>query len=88
MQSSIEAGGCRRHEQRGSVFNEKNKIDVLEGHGKVMVGKKVVVARGKTETEYEAKHVIIATGASFARTSQSASRWKESDWLPQSDDIR
>ena len=42
---------------------KKNKIDVLEGHGKVMVGKKVVVARGKTETEYEAKHVIIATGA-------------------------
>lgn len=42
---------------------KKNKIDVLEGHGKVMVGKKVVVARGKTETEYEAKHIIIATGA-------------------------
>ena len=42
---------------------KKNKIDVLEGHGKVMAGKKVVVARGKTETEYEAKHIIIATGA-------------------------
>ncbi|RRB03666.1 dihydrolipoyl dehydrogenase [Larkinella rosea] len=41
----------------------KNKIDVLLGNGKVKPGKKIDVtdADGKT-TEYEAKHIIIATG--------------------------
>ena len=42
---------------------KKNKIDVLDGFGKVLSGKKVSVeANGKT-TEYSAKHIIIATGA-------------------------
>jgi len=43
---------------------KKNKIDVLNGFGKVKVGKKVEVKAedGKT-TEYEADHIIIATGA-------------------------
>ncbi|GAB3322844.1 dihydrolipoyl dehydrogenase [Larkinella ripae] len=42
---------------------KKNKIDVLLGNGKVKPGKKIDVTDkdGKT-TEYEAKHVIIATG--------------------------
>jgi dihydrolipoamide dehydrogenase len=43
---------------------KKNKIDVLSGVGKVKPGKKLDVtdADGKT-TEYEAKHIIIATGS-------------------------
>src|SRR5210317_449447 len=43
---------------------KKNKIDLLEGNGKVKAGKKVDVtdADGKV-TEYSADHVIIATGA-------------------------
>jgi dihydrolipoamide dehydrogenase len=38
---------------------KKNKIDVIEGHGKLKPGKKVDV----DGTEYSAKHIIIATGA-------------------------
>ncbi|TVR36642.1 MAG: dihydrolipoyl dehydrogenase [Cryomorphaceae bacterium] len=43
---------------------KKNKIDVISGTGKVKPGKKVAVtdADGK-ESEYSAKHIIIATGA-------------------------
>lgn len=43
---------------------KKNKIDILEGFGKVKAGKKVEVKDkdGKT-TEYSAEHIIIATGA-------------------------
>ncbi|RYF46261.1 MAG: FAD-binding protein, partial [Cytophagaceae bacterium] len=43
---------------------KKNKIDVLNGVGKVIPGKKVAVtaADGKV-TEYEAKHIVIATGS-------------------------
>ncbi|MEL6636825.1 MAG: dihydrolipoyl dehydrogenase [Bacteroidota bacterium] len=41
----------------------KNKITVIEGHGKVARGKKVAVTNqeGKTTT-YDAQHIIIATG--------------------------
>jgi dihydrolipoamide dehydrogenase len=42
---------------------KKNKIDVIYGNGKIKAGKKIeVTAEGKTTT-YEAKHIIIATGA-------------------------
>jgi dihydrolipoamide dehydrogenase len=43
---------------------KKNKIDVLEGFGKLKAGKKIDVEGkdGKT-TEYSADHIIIATGA-------------------------
>ena len=42
---------------------KKNKIEVINGYGKVVKGGKVAVtADGKT-TEYAAKHTIIATGA-------------------------
>jgi dihydrolipoamide dehydrogenase len=43
---------------------KKNKIDVIEGTGKLKPGKKldVTAADGKT-TEYSADHIIIATGA-------------------------
>ncbi|MFD2565818.1 dihydrolipoyl dehydrogenase [Pseudotenacibaculum haliotis] len=43
---------------------KKNKIDIIEGFGKIKTGKKVDVtaADGKV-TEYSADHIIIATGA-------------------------
>ena len=43
---------------------KKNKIDVINGFGKIKLGKKVDVtaADGKV-TEYSADHIIIATGA-------------------------
>ena len=43
---------------------KKNKIDVLEGHGTVKKGKKVSVKDDKGNAkDYEANHIIIATGA-------------------------
>lgn len=42
---------------------KKNKIDVIEGIGKVKPGKKVGVTKDGKETEYSADHIIIATGA-------------------------
>lgn len=42
---------------------KKNKIDVLEGHGKIIPGKKVSVTQGDKTEKYEAKNIIIATGA-------------------------
>ena len=43
---------------------KKNKIDVIEGYGKLKQGKKIAVT-GKDDktTEYSADHIIIATGA-------------------------
>lgn len=42
---------------------KKNKIDVIEGFGKILPGKKVAVTQGKKTEEYQAQHIIIATGA-------------------------
>ena len=42
---------------------KKNKIDVIEGHGKIMTGKKISVIHSKKTKEYQAKNIIIATGA-------------------------
>ena len=43
---------------------KKNKIDVIDGFGKIKPGKKVVVTGSDNkETEYTADHIIIATGA-------------------------
>jgi dihydrolipoamide dehydrogenase len=42
---------------------KKNKIDVIEGTGKLKPGKKVDVTAGGSVTEYSADHIIIATGA-------------------------
>ena len=43
---------------------KKNKIDVIDGFGKVKAGKKVDVTDDKGKvTEYSADHIIIATGA-------------------------
>jgi dihydrolipoamide dehydrogenase len=43
---------------------KKNKIEVINGYGKLAPGKKVIVtdSEGK-DTEYSAEHIIIATGA-------------------------
>ncbi len=53
---------------------KKNKIDHIQGHGKVVSGKKVAVEGddGKA-TEYQANHILIATGA----------RSRQLDSLPQ-----
>ena len=43
---------------------KKNKIDVIEGFGKLKQGKKVEVTdKNDKKTEYSADHIIIATGA-------------------------
>jgi len=43
---------------------KKNKVEVLNGYGTLKPGKKVSVKDdGGKETEYSAKHIIIATGA-------------------------
>jgi dihydrolipoamide dehydrogenase len=43
---------------------KKNKIEVLNGYGKVLPGKKVVVkGENGDAAEYSANHIIIATGA-------------------------
>jgi dihydrolipoamide dehydrogenase len=43
---------------------KKNKIDHIEGFGKVLPGKKIEVKKDDGSTsEYEAKNIIIATGA-------------------------
>ena len=42
---------------------KKNKIDVIEGFGKIMPNKIVKVTNGKKTQELEGKNIIIATGA-------------------------
>lgn len=43
---------------------KKNKIDVINGYGKLKAGKKVeVTAADGTVTTYDANHIILATGA-------------------------
>lgn len=42
---------------------KKNKIDIIEGHGKILPGKKVSVTKNKKNTEYKGQNIIIATGA-------------------------
>lgn len=43
---------------------KKNKIDVIDGFGKLKPGKKIDVTDKESKvTEYEADHIIIATGA-------------------------
>ena len=46
------------------ILLKKNKIEVINGHGKVLPGKKIAVtdANGKA-VEYTANNIIIATGA-------------------------
>lgn len=47
-----------------SFLMRKNKIDVLEGEGKLLRGKKVeVTEKSGKKTSYDAEHIIVATGA-------------------------
>jgi dihydrolipoamide dehydrogenase len=55
------AGGMSKGVQ---FLMKKNKIDVIAGYGKVKAGKKVEVTDSDNKVStYEAKHIIIATGA-------------------------
>jgi len=42
---------------------KKNKVEVINGFGKVKTGNKVSVTADEKTTDYSAKHIIIATGA-------------------------
>ena len=42
---------------------KKNKIDVIEGYGKLKAGKKVSVESKDGTKDYEGNHIIVATGA-------------------------
>jgi dihydrolipoamide dehydrogenase len=42
---------------------KKNKVEVINGFGKVKPGNKVLVTADGKSTDYSAKHIIIATGA-------------------------
>lgn len=42
---------------------KKNKIDVIDGFGKLKAGKKVEVDNEGKKTDYTAEHIILATGA-------------------------
>lgn len=46
-----------------SFLMKKNKIDVLEGEGKLTKSKTVAVTKDGKTTEHSAKHIIVATGA-------------------------
>jgi dihydrolipoamide dehydrogenase len=69
---------------------KKNKIDVMQGEGKLKSGKKVEVkdAAGKT-TDYSAKHIILATGgrsrevASMKQDGKKIIGYREAMNLPQ-----
>jgi dihydrolipoamide dehydrogenase len=41
---------------------KKNKIDLIEGYAKLKKGGKVEVEAGGKKTDYEGKHIIVATG--------------------------
>ncbi len=57
--------GVAENMSKGIQFlMKKNKIEVIQGFGKVMPGKKVsVTSEDGSVVEYSAKHIIIATGA-------------------------
>jgi dihydrolipoamide dehydrogenase len=42
---------------------KKNKIEVINGFGKLKAGKKVEVEENGKKTDYAAEHIIVATGA-------------------------
>ena len=46
----------------GISYLKKNKVDVINGFGKVKSGNKIVVTTDGKSKDYSAKHIIIATG--------------------------
>ena len=69
--ASVDFGGMvqRSRDVAGAMSNgiqflfKKNKIDVINGFGKLKVGKKVEVDDNGKKTDYSADHIIVATGA-------------------------
>ncbi len=57
--------GVAENMSKGVQFlMKKNKVDVIEGFGKILPGKKVsVTAKDGSISEYQAQHIILATGA-------------------------
>jgi len=67
---------------------KKNKIDVIEGFGKVKAGKKIdVTSKDGKLTEYSASHIIIATGARSRELPNLPQDGKKSNWLQTSNDF-
>ena len=55
---------CRHHEKNTKFLLKKNKVDQILGFGKLLGNKKVEVTDDKGKaTQYEAEHIILATGA-------------------------
>jgi len=69
--ASIDFGGMinRSREVAGAMSKgiqflfKKNKIDIINGFGKLKAGKKVEVENDGKKTDYSAEHIIVATGA-------------------------
>ncbi len=69
--ASVDFGGMvqRSREVAGAMSKgiqflfKKNKIDVINGFGKLKAGKKVEVDNEGKKTDYVAEHIIVATGA-------------------------
>ena len=70
-EASVDFGGMvnRSREVAGAMSNgiqflfKKNKIDIINGFGKLKAGKKVEVENDGKKADYTAEHIIVATGA-------------------------
>ena len=60
---------------------KKNKVDVINGYGKVKKGNKVSVTADGKSTDYSAKHIIIATGARSRELPNLPQDGKKSYWI-------
>ena len=66
---------------------KKNKIDVINGFGKVMPKKQVSVTLDGKEEIYQADHIILATGARSRELPALPQDGKKSHWLSRSHDF-
>jgi dihydrolipoamide dehydrogenase len=65
-----------------SFLMKKNKIDIINGFGKIKTGKKVdVTAEDGSVTEYSADNIIIATGARSRVLPNLPQDGKKSNWI-------
>jgi len=61
---------------------KKNKIDVIEGYGKINTGKKVSVEKKNGETiNLQGNHIIIATGAKSRVLPALPQDGKKNNWV-------
>lgn len=66
---------------------KKNKIDVINGYGKIKSGKKVEVTDAENKvTVYESKNIILATGAR-SRELPNLKQDGKNYWLPRCDGV-